>query len=445
MPLFRHLAGDEAGTYYGLMPDPFYPHRREFEQLSRESLCAYQLGRLNALLAELLANNPFYGAKLAGAKLPLTSLDELADLPLTTKDELVAAAESDSPNRSFHPEAFTRMHRTSGTRGKPLAIYDTADDWQQWIEIWQYVLDAADVTEHDRAVMAFSFGPFIGFWSANDALAWRGAMVIPAGGMSTAARLDLVADTNATVVCCTPTYALRMLEVAAELDRDLKANNVSKIIVAGEPGGSVPAIRDRIESAWGATVIDHSGATEIGPWGYADSERTGLHVAESHFIAEFLPTESKLQNSDAKELVLTTLARRGMPVVRYRTGDLVVPTYPGESDESNKRTNRFVKLAGGVLGRIDDMVVIRGVNIFPSSLEEILRTFPHVGEYRIVASRSSAMDELEIEVENQTNEQVSAIAERLQSQLSLRVPVTSVPADSLPRFEAKSRRFVDKR
>ena len=424
------------------MADAFYPQRREFEQLPRENLRAYQLGRLNAVLAELLGNNPFYAAKLDGVKLPLKSLDELSRLPLTTKDELVAAAESETPNRTFAEEAYTHMHRTSGTRGKPLAIYDTAEDWQNWIEAWQYVLDAAEITERDRAVMAFSFGPFIGFWSAYDALAWRGAMVIPAGGMSTAARLDLIFDSHATVVCCTPTYALRMQEVAEQLGRDLTQNTVKKIIVAGEPGGSIPAIRNRIETAWGATVTDHSGATEIGPWGYADQGRTGLHVAESHFIAEFLPVDSDAPIADSQELVLTTLTRRGMPVIRYRTGDLVVPRY---ADPDATDANQFVRLEGGVLGRIDDMVVIRGVNIFPASIEAILREHDAISEYRIFAVREGAMDELHIEVENLGVAACEQVADQLQSRLGLRIPVRPVAADSLPRFEAKSRRFVDQR
>jgi len=262
-------------------------------------------------------------------------------------------------------------------------------------------------------------------------------MVIPAGGMSTAARLDLIFDSCATAICCTPTYALRMQEVAKELGKDLKQSGIKKIIVAGEPGGSVPVVRDKIESAWDARVIDHSGATEIGPWGYANHAGTGLHVAESHFIAEFIPTET-----DAQELVLTTLARRGSPVIRYRTGDLVVPTYPSDGPDV---PNRFVHLESGVLGRIDDMVVIRGVNIFPTSIEGILRSFPDVGEYRILATRTGAMDELKIEVENQSSEQLEKIEQSLQSRLGLRVPVNSVAIDSLPRSEAKSRRFVDHR
>jgi phenylacetate-CoA ligase len=423
------------------MADSNYPQRREFEQMPRAELRHHQLAGLNQLLETILPANGFYASKFSGVELPLKSLDQLAELPLTTKSELVQADRGELPsNQSFPPSHFVHWHRTSGTRGRPMQIMDTAADWQSWIEVWQYVLDSADITPDDRALMAFSFGPFIGFWSAYDALAARGVLVIPAGGLSTAARIDLAMDSAATVLCCTPTYALRMEEVARELGKDLTQNNIRKIIVAGEPGGSLPAVRQRIESAWDAQVFDHAGATEVGPWGFADENRSGLHVAESHFIAEFLPSDipAKAGDEAPQEMVLTTLSRYGMPVIRYRTGDLVRPIYP----ESG---NRFVLLQGGVLLRADDMVVIRGVNVFPSSLEEIMRSFDHVGEFRIVARKVGTMDDLLIEIEDQSKQQLDDIQTEMQSRIGLRVALVSVANGTLPRFEAKSKRFVDQR
>ena len=170
-------------------------------------------------------------------------------------------------------------------------MLDTPDDWQWWIDGWQFVLDAAEMTPSDRALLAFSFGPFIGFWSAFDAIVARGALAIPGGGMGSLARIELLRTTKATALFCTPTYALRLAEVAAENKIDLRHLSVEKIVVAGEPGGSVPAMRARIEAAWGAAVVDHAGATEVGPWGFADAEGRGLHVNESEFIAEFLSVE----------------------------------------------------------------------------------------------------------------------------------------------------------
>ena len=432
-----------ASIYYAGMPDADYPNRREFERMDRAQLREHQRTRFNRLIETVLPDNAFYAAKFAGHNAKIQSLDELATLPFTTKADLVAA-DRDNSNRTFELSEFVRFHRTSGTSGKPLAILDTASDWAAWIESWQFVLDSAEITTDDIAVMAFSFGPFIGFWSANDALAHRGAMVVPAGGMSTRARLDLIIDCNATVVCSTPTYAMRMAEVAEENNFQLTANNVSRIIVAGEPGGSIPAIRQRIESAWGAEVIDHSGATEVGPWGYTNADRTGLHVIERDFIAEFIDPES-LQSIDPAsspenpcELVLTSLARTGMPAIRYRTGDLVIPRF-------EENGNRFVLLDGGVLGRADDMVIVRGVNVFPSSIEAILRDCADVGEFQITASKNGEMDELEVSIENVSGERCQEIDELFQSRLGLRVAINSVEQGSLPRFEAKSKRFVDQR
>jgi phenylacetate-CoA ligase len=420
--------------------------RRQLELLDRAALERRQLERLNQLLQEVLPDNRFYAAKFAGVKLPLASLEQLAELPLTTKDELIGDGSRHAlpANLTWPLERYVRFHQTSGTHGRPLAVYDTADDWRWWMEVWQYVLDAADVTAADRALLAFSFGPFIGFWSAHDALVARGAMVVPGGGLSSRARLELIERTGASVLFCTPSYALRLAETAQEHGIDLAATSIGKIIVAGEPGGSIPAVRDRIESAWQARVYDHAGASEIGPWGYADAQRRGLHVMESEFIAEFLPWTGATVSTDAArhegvaELVLTSLGRKGMPAIRYRTGDLVRPTWPDAGP------NRFVLLAGGVLGRADDMLVIRGVNVFPSAIEQIIRSFPEVVEYRMTVRQRGAMDELAIEVEDRLD-RPQRIAEELNVRLGMNVEVRSAPLQSLPRFEGKGRRLVDER
>ena len=421
------------------MSNTSYDKRRQLEQMEPESLAKFQLDRLNALLTEILPHNRFYADKLGDVSLPLGSLDELAELPLTYKAEL-AGEGGFASNLTFPIEQYVRFHRTSGTKGRPLVVLDTASDWQWWIDNWQFVLDTAEVGAEDRAMLAFSFGPFIGFWSANDALAARGVMVIPAGGMSTNARLELLRSSEATVVLCTPTYALHMAEAADDNQIDLAKLDVRRVIVAGEPGGSVPAIRERIEKAWNAKLIDHSGASEVGPWGYADQQQRGLYVNESAFIAEFLSVETGDPAADGElsELVLTTLGRSGSPVIRYRTGDLVRPHW---NDEGGCR---FVLLEGGVLGRSDDMMIIRGVNIFPSSVEQILHSFPEVGEYRMIAHKRGEMDALRVEVEDRLNAP-QRIVKEMELRLGLKTEVTVVPVGSLPRFEGKGRRFVDER
>ena len=428
----------------------------ETDKHNREFQLSFPLGLLRQsqeqawqfMVQTVLKENPFYGRKFAGVDLSSVNLERINELPFTTKSELIDKG-TFAANLTHRPQQYTRFHRTSGTSGKPMIILDTAEDWQHWIEGWQYVLDAADVGPRDRAVMAFSFGPFIGFWSAFDAAIARGLMVVPTGALSTAARLELIQSIAATVVFCTPSYALHLAEVAAITEIDLRRSAVKKIIVAGEPGGSVPAIRSKIETAWDATVIDHAGASEIGPWGFPDTDNKGLFVNESMFFAEVitlqdqswisrqsLPDAADSKDAPLAELVLTTLNRDGCPVVRYRTGDLVRPcNYLGAG---------FLFLAGGVLGRTDDMMIIRGVNVFPSSIEQILREFPEVVEYRLTAFRSGQMDQLKIEVESNQNLK-DAITEQLQIRLGLRVDVVTAEPETLPRFEAKGRRFVDQR
>ncbi|HEX6961788.1 MAG TPA: AMP-binding protein [Lacipirellula sp.] len=408
--------------------------RRRNEGLDRAALEEGQLVRLNVLLARILPENKFYASKFAGIQLPLRSLEEFRQLPLTTKEELVAgdATNAAPANLTWPLQRYVRFHQTSGTHGRPMAVYDSAEDWKWWIDCWQYVLDAAEITAADRAMLAFSFGPFIGFWTAHDALVARGALVIPGGGMTSRARLDLIERTGATALFCTPTYALHLVEIAEESKFNLARCSVEKIVVAGEPGGSIASVRERIESAWGARVIDHAGASEVGPWGYATADHRGVHVLESEFIAEFLPADGGYS-----QLVLTSLGRPGLPVIRYRTGDLVRPSWP-------EGKNKFVVLEGGVLGRADDMLIIRGVNVFPTAVEEILRSFPEVVEYRMTARKNGAMHELAIEVEDRL-EKPTRISEELYLRLGLRIDVRLAPPASLPRFEGKGRRFVDER
>lgn len=410
--------------------------------LEPAELRQYQLARLNGLLEAILPANKFYAAKLNGTKRTLDSLDRLAEMQFTFKDELLElGSERDwAANLTFPRERYVRLHQTSGTRGRPLIVLDTAEDWQWWIECWQYVLDAAEITTEDRAFLAFSFGPFIGFWSAHDALVDRGAMVISGGGRDTLGRIELLRASKATLVCATPSYALRMAEVAAANEIRLEQLPVRCLIVAGEPGGSIPAIRQRIETAWGAKVVDHAGATEVGPWGFADQRKTGIHVNEAEFIAELLSVETgrPAEEGELAELVLTSLGRIGCPVIRYRTGDLVRGRRPREGP------NRFLLLEGGILGRSDDMLVVRGVNIFPSSIEQILRSFPEVVEYRMTAVRSGTLDQLIVEIEDRLNDP-QRVAEELRLRLGLKVDVKTVPIGSLPRFEGKGKRFVDNR
>lgn len=417
-----------------------YDERRRLESLPAQSLQAHQLAKLNALLEAILPANQFYAQKLGPAR-RLESLAELEQLPYTYKEELLTRRDDGlAANLTFPRERYVRFHRTSGTRGRPLAVLDTAADWQWWMGCWQYVFDAADVQPGERLLMAFSFGPFVGFWSAFDAAIARGCLAIPGGGMSSLARLELARNAQANVLLCTPSYALHLAEVAAEHSMPLKNLGVRMLVLAGEPGGSVPATRSRIEEAWNAQVLDHCGASEVGPWGYGDLAGRGLYVNEAEFLAEFrsLETGGPAKEGELSELVLTNLGRIGCPIIRYRTGDLVRPVWPKDGPR------RFVFLEGGVLGRADDMMIVRGVNIFPSAIEQIVRSFPEVAEYRIRVWREKQMDQLTVEIEDRLN-QPTRVMEELRVRLGLRVQVNCVPAGSLPRFEGKGKRLIDER
>jgi phenylacetate-CoA ligase len=214
---------------------------------------------------------------------------------------------------------------------------------------------------------------------------------------------------------------------------------VRRIVVAGEPGGSVPALRRRIEQVWNARLIDHAGATEIGPWGYGDKEGRGLYILETEFVPEFLSLASGGPAADGEmaELVITSLGRFGSPVIRYRTGDVVRPRHATSG-------NNFVLLEGGVLGRTDDMLIVRGVNVFPSSVEQILRAFPEVVEYRVRITRQGSRDELAVEIEDRLD-QPARVSQEIHLRLGLKADVRCVPLGSLPRFEGKGRRFHDER
>jgi phenylacetate-CoA ligase len=245
---------------------------------------------------------------------------------------------------------------------------------------------------------------------------------------------------------CTPTYALRLAEVAAAESIDLPGSPVRALIVAGEPGGNIPETRGRIEQAWGARVFDHHGMTEIGPAAVECIENPGgMHLLESEYIAEIIDpqTESLVAPGEVGELVLTNLGRAGSPLLRYRTGDLVrADTNPCPCDRP------YLRFDGGILGRSDDMIVIRGNNVFPSALEAILRRFPDVAEYRIEVDASSTLPDLRVEVEPSSAELAISVVDRvdraIRDELLFRAEVTAVPPGSLPRFEMKAQRISRK-
>lgn len=412
----------------------------------REALLEGQLKRLRAVLAQVLDSNAFYGRKLRDAGIEgageIGSLEDFGRLPFTTKAELSEDQAAHSPygtNLTFTQDRYIRVHQTSGTSGTPLRWLDTEESWDWFARCWTRVYAGAGVTAADRLLFAFSFGPFIGFWTAHEAARLTGAMSISGGAMSSAQRLHAIADHQATVLVCTPTYALHLAEVAEDEGIDVAASSVTTTIHAGEPGAGLPATRDRIEEAWGAKCFDHAGATEVGAWGFQCPERDGLHVNEEEFICEVVDPETG-QAADAGELVLTNLGRVGMPVIRYRTGDRVT------LDATDCGCGSvFRKLKGGVEGRIDDALIVRGVNVYPSAIENVVRGFPGISEFAVDVYRRNEMDAIEIRVEADASTSVHAVGREIRRVLGLRPRMIAAAGHSLPRYEMKASRFTDHR
>jgi phenylacetate-CoA ligase len=317
------------------------------------------------------------------------------------------------------------------------------------LDNWETVHRQAGTTAADRVFFAFSFGPFLGFWTAFESAQRLGCLVFAGGGMTSTARLRAILELRATTLCCTPTYAIHLAEVAAKEGIDLRTSQVRTLSVAGEPGGSIPAVRARLQELWpGARVYDHHGMTEVGPVSYECPARPGvLHVIERAFIAEVVDpgTGQPVAAGERGELILTNLGRLGSPLLRYRTGDLVQLSTLHSQPLTCSCGSRDAVLEGGILGRVDDMVVVRGVNVYPSAVEEIIRRIGGVAEYQVRVSRTNALAELTVTVEPQPDAP-AGLGERLaaafESQLALRVPVTLAPPASLPRFESKARRWT---
>ena len=425
------------------------------EDLARDELGVVQRDRLRHLVGDVLADNPFWRNRLAeagwedlaGLADRLQDVSRLSELPVCSKQELVNDQETHRPygsNLSEPLSGYTRLHQTSGTTGRPLRWLDTPTAWSNLLEAWSQIFRIAGVTASDRFAFPFSFGPFIGFWAAFEGAAAAGHLCLAGGGMSSVARLQLIEDNQATVMCCTPTYALRLAEVAAGEGIDLSAGSVRLLIVAGEPGGSVPGVRDAIEAAWGARVIDHWGMTELGPMAVECAEAPGgMHVLESECIAEVVNTETldPVAAGEQGELLITTLRRTGSPLLRYRTGDLVVA-----DPEPCACGRALLRLKGGILGRSDEMITVRGNNVFPASIEAVIRGVDGVAEFRVLLGSERAMDRLRVEVEPGEGAAVTAVtagvAAAIRGAFNFGADVSAVAPGALPRFELKGRRFV---
>jgi len=419
------------------------------ERASRDQLREIQWHKLRVLFGQICGHNSFYTKKWREAGVSPDDVESLADLrklPFTEKTELMHAQDEAPPfgtNATFSPEDYSRLHQTSGTTGAPLRVVDTPESWEWWGRCWGYVLRGAGVTASDRVFLPFSFGPFIGFWAAVEGVRQLGVMMIPGGGWDSLQRLHMMRDLKATVICCTPTYALRLAQIAREQNFDLRSIPVRALIHAGEPGANVAQTKTRIEETWNAKCFDHAGASEVGAYSFeCEVQPKGIHVIESEFIVEVIDpqTRKEKQPGETGELVITNLGRPGFPVIRYRTGDLVrlnlCPCACGRT---------FARFDGGLLGRCDDMVIIRGVNVYPTAIENVIRQFSAIDEFQIIVKTLQEMAHLEVQIEVNSEDDADGLRARIEQAihraLSLKPSVIVAQSGTLPRFEMKARRF----
>jgi phenylacetate-CoA ligase len=427
---------------------------RARETAPPETLRGWQWQRLAAGLGEIWASNAFWRARLQAAGLrdarDVASWEDFTRLPRLTKAELVedqAEAPPFGTNRTHPIERYVRVFQTSGTTGRPIRWLETEASWAWWARCWAFVFRAAGLGPGDRLFFPFSFGLFVGFWAGLEGARTLGALAIPGGGQDSATRLHTIRELGATALVCTPSYGLHLAEVARVQGVDAAGLGIRTTVHAGEPGAGIPAVRQRLESMWNARTYDHAGMTEVGGYGFECAAQSGLHVNELEFIAEVLEPETgrPVGPGEVGELTLTNLGRWGAPVLRYRSGDRV---RLAAAACACRRT--FARLEGGILGRVDDMLVVRGVNVFPSALEGIVRRFAVVDEFQIEVFRRGVLDEVRLLLEidgsagrpESVRATVDGVAEAVRRDLGIRVEVTAVPARTLPRYELKARRVV---
>ena len=431
------------------------------ETLPKDQLRALQTQRLKALVQRAWQGSPFHRRLYERAGVTpdkIQSLDDIRRLPFMTREDWM----QNQAQKPLFGDMVTRpagdairYHLTSGTSGRqPLRVLDSRKDWSWIADMWCYGFWAFGIRPADTVFFAFSYGSFIGFWGAHYCCEKMGCLVLASGNMTTEQRCKQIVEMGATVVCATPTYALRMGQTAEKMGIDLRRDGkVRRVVVSGEPAGSIPAVKRMIEEMWGGKCGDTAGMTEIGTIMIFECDRQpgGPHIIEDHFIEEVLDPDSgePVGYGERGERVVTSFGRGFIPLLRYRTKDLVcrVP----HSKCPCGRTGDLYE--GGILGRVDDMKLIRGTNVYPRAVEAIVREYGEVEEFQIVITREeNVRDEITVQIELKPDQQ--AAWSRLHTELckdladnheGLRFNVVQAKTGELPRFELKAKRLQDKR
>jgi phenylacetate-CoA ligase len=430
------------------------------ETLDRERLETLQLAKLRIQCEWAGSRSPWYRRLFAAEGFDPSTLHSLADLrrlPPLTRDDWMESQFAQPPYGELPTiggDEAIRVHTTSGTTGRgPLRALDSRKDWAWIAEMWAYAIWGCGLRPTDTAYIAFGYGSFIGFWGLHYAMEKVGILNVPGGAQTSEARVRQIIDFDATVVASTPTYALRLAQEADQLGIDLPGSSVQRLILSGEPAGSIPQTKALIEELWGAKAFDTAGMTEIGTIMVfeCDHQPGGTHIIEDHLIEEVLDplTLEPVGYGKRGERVVTSFGRGAIPLIRYRTGDLVCRV-PAATCSCGRGFDIY---EGGILGRVDDMKIIRGTNVYPRAIEAIVREFSEVDEFQTVITREGLRDEITLRVEMKPNfagDGWDALSEALHIRLALaheglNFRVEQAGAGELPRFELKAKRTVDTR
>jgi len=425
----------------------------EKECMSRDDLEQLQLERLQSTLFRAGTNVPFYRKKFLDQKIDFEefgSLDDLRRLPFTTKDDL----RGNYPYGLFAVplREVVRIHASSGTTGKATVVGYTRNDINTWSHLVARILVVAGLTKDDVIQIAFGYGMFTGGFGLHYGAERLGASVIPISSGNTKRQVQIMQDFKTTALVCTPSYALLLADYMYENNIEINALSLKFGLFGGEPWSE--AMRSEIQSKLHVLATDNYGLSEVMGPGVAGEcrERNGLHMAEDHFLLELIDpkTLEPVGPGEVGELVITTLTKEAFPLIRYRTRDLT--RFPPESCPCGRTMRRMSR----VLGRTDDMLIIKGVNVYPSQIEEVLLdaegTQPH---YQIVVEREGRLDKVTVMVEvmeaiffdqmKKQRELVEHIKSRLATELGITVEVKLVEEKTLERFEGKATRVIDKR
>ncbi len=441
------------------MPDEQKYWNPLIETLPFEKIQSLQLKKFRKIFEWTYTRSKFHRSLYEKAGInpeDIRSMDDVKHVPKVEKGDMRSIQRKDpfpyGDALCVPLEEVSEFRQTSGTTGQPVYQPDTWQDWEWWAECWSYILWAQGYRPRDRVFIPFGYNIFVAFWAGHYAAEKIGCEVVPGGVLDTKARILKIQELQATAMMGTPTYMLGMAETARnKMNIDPASLTIEKITCAGEPGASIPSTKRRMETAWGAKVYDHAGATEIGAWSFECSEQPGgMHVNEAFFLVEIEDVETGETITEAGrrgKMVITALDREAQPCVRFDSKDIIEwSTEPC----SCGRTSRLIK--GGVVGRADDITKVKGVLLAPSSIEEVVRDIDGLGdEYEVLVNKAGDTDQITLKVEmmpggeSKQQEVQSELTNQLRFKTNLRFDLEFHDFGSLPRYDVKARRFKDLR